>query len=107
MDTPTKSPRDYKLAIGFLAGTAVGAGLMLWLAPRAASELRDRMTNAAKDLRKRASDRYDDASARVSEAIDDLTRKGQAIRDDAADAVARGAREVERKATAAKSERVG
>lgn len=106
MDTPTKPPRDYKLAIGFLAGTAVGAGLILWLAPRTASELRERMTKAAKGLRKRTSDRYEDASARVSEAIDDLTRKGQAIRDDAADAVARSARDVERKAAAAKTDRV-
>ena len=36
----SKTPRDYKLAIGLLAGAAIGTGLMLWLAPRAASELR-------------------------------------------------------------------
>jgi gas vesicle protein len=104
MDTPTKPRRDHRLAIGFLVGTAVGAGLTLWLAPRAASELRDRATRAGQALRKRTSDRYQDASARVSEAIDELTRKGHAVRDEAADAVAKGAREVERRATAAKSE---
>jgi gas vesicle protein len=103
MATETRDPRDYRLAIGFLAGTAVGAGLMLWLAPRAASELRQRVTDSAKDLRQRASGRYEDASARVSAAIGVLTRKGQGVRDDVAGAVARGAHEVERYATAAKS----
>jgi hypothetical protein len=33
------------------------------------------------------------------------TRKGQAVRDDVAESVARGAREVERYATAAKTDR--
>jgi gas vesicle protein len=106
MDTQTREPRDYRLAIGFLVGTAVGAGLMMWLAPRAASELRQRVTDSAKNLGQRASERYRQASARVGETVDDLTRKGQDVRDDVAETVARGAREVERYATAAKSDRV-
>ncbi len=106
MDTQAREPRDYRLAIGFLAGTAVGAGLMMWLAPKAASELRQRVADSAKDLGQRASERYQQASTRVGEAVDDLTRKGQGVRDDVAGAVARGAHEVERYANAVKSDRV-
>jgi gas vesicle protein len=106
MDNPTKLRRDHKLAIGFLAGAAVGVGVMMWLAPRAVSELRQRVTDAARGIRKRTTDRYEEATAHVDEVMDELARKGQAIRDDAAETVARGAREVERRATAAKSDRV-
>jgi len=105
MNANTNDHRDYRLAIGFLAGTAVGVGLMMWLAPRAASELRDRVTKTAKNLGERASNRYQQASSRVGEAVEELTRKGKAVRDDVAGAVARGAHEVERLATAAKSDR--
>jgi len=65
--------RDCGFAIGLLTGAVVGAGLMLWLAPRAL------------------------------ETVGNLTRKGQAVRDDVADVVARSAHEVERFATAAKT----
>ncbi len=95
MENPTRTSRDHRLAVGFVAGAAVGAGLMMWLAPRATSELRQRVTGAVKGLRKRASDRYEDASAHVDE-----------VMDEAAEAVARGAREVERRAKAAKSDHV-
>ena len=104
--------RDYRFVVGLLTGTFVGAGLMMWLAPRTASELRRRVADSAKDLGSLASEQYQQASTRVGEAVDELTRKGQGVRDDVADAVARGAREVargahevERYATAAKSDR--
>ena len=74
--------RDYRFLIGLMAGTVVGAGLAMWLAPNAASELRARVANSAKALGKRASD----------------------IRDEVAGAVATGAQEVERFAKAAKAE---
>jgi gas vesicle protein len=106
MENPTTPRRDHKLAIGFLAGAAVGAGLVMWLAPRSASELRQRVTDRARDLRRRMADRYHEAGAHVDDVMDELTKKGQAIRDDTAEAVARGAREVERRAAAAKSDRV-
>jgi len=86
--------RSHGFAIGLLTGTFVGAGVALWLAPRMASELRERIADSAKGLRLRASEQYSD-----------LTRKGQDVRDDVADAVARGAHEVERYAIAAKSDR--
>ena len=106
MNAHAQEPRDSGLfLIGLLTGTFVGAGLAILLAPRLASELRERMTDSAKSLRKRAAEEYQHASTRVGETVDDLTRKGQAVRDDVADAVARGAQEVERYATAAKSGR--
>jgi hypothetical protein len=63
------------------------------------------MTDSARSLGQRASEQYQQASTRVGEAVDELTRKGQGVRDDVAEAVARGAHEVERYATAAKSDR--
>ena len=97
--------RDYGFVVGLLTGTVVGAGLMIWLAPRVAAEVRERMSDSTKDLGKRAAQQYDQASARVGEVVDEIARKGQGVRDDVADAVARGAHEVERYATAAKSRR--
>ena len=105
MDTQTQTSRDYRFMIGLLTGTFVGAGLAMWLAPKLRSELRERLTDSAKDLGQRASDQYQQASARVGEVVDDLTRKGQDVRDEVAGAVARSAREVERFATAVKSDR--
>jgi gas vesicle protein len=112
MNEFTQERRDYRLVIGLLTGTFVGAGLAIWFAPRLASELRERMADSARTLRQRAADQYEQASSRVGEVVDDLTRKGQGVRDDVADRVARGAhevargaREVERFATAAKSDR--
>jgi len=106
MNAHTHEHRDYGFVIGLVTGTFVGAGLMMWLAPRMASELRQRMTDSARSLGQRAAEQYQQASTRVGEAVDELARKGQGVRDDAADAVARGAHEVERYATAAKTERV-
>ena len=105
-EIPEQNHRDRGFAIGFLTGTAVGMGLVLWLAPRVASELHQRMSESAKDLGKRASERYRQAGSRAGAAVDDLTRKGRAVRDDVAEAVAHGAHEVERYAIAAKSNRL-
>jgi gas vesicle protein len=106
MTTDTQNRRDYSFLIGLLTGTFVGAGLAIWLAPRAASELRQRVTDSARALSNRASEGYQEVSTRVGEAVDDLTKKGQSVRDDVADAVVRGAHEVERVATAAKTDHV-
>jgi gas vesicle protein len=89
MSAYTQDPqnrRDHRFVIGLVAGTVVGAGLMMWLAPRTASELRGRLTDTAKNLGDR------------------LTRKGQGVRDRVADAVVRGAHEVARQATNAKTD---
>ncbi len=78
----------------------------MWLAPRAASELRTRVTDSARALRHRAASGYQQAGTRVEEVVDALTAKGQHVRDDVADAVARGADQVSRQATAMKTDRV-
>ena len=97
--------RDYGFLFGLMTGTFVGAGLAIWLVPRAASELRNRLTESLDDVGNRASDQLQQASARVGETVDQITRKGQGVRDDVAEAVARGAREVERYATVVQTER--
>jgi gas vesicle protein len=106
MNAPTQEYRGLGFVVGLLTGTFVGAGLMMWLAPRTASELRERVTDSAKRLGKRASEQYQEASTGVGDAVEELTRKGRVVRDDVADVVARGAHEVERYATAIKSDRV-
>ena len=105
MNANPQEQRDYGFVIGLLTGAVVGAGLAIWLAPLA-SELRENLTVKARTLRKRASEQYEQASAGVGDVVDGITRKGQDVRDDLVDAVARGAHEVERYATAAKSDRV-
>ena len=105
MNAHAREQGDYRFAIGLVMGAAVGVGLMIWLAPRVAAEVRQRMNDSAKSLRHQASEQYEQASTRVGEAVDELTRKGQGVRDDVADAVARGAHKVERYATAAMSDR--
>ena len=102
-DTPTQASRDHRFAIGLLVGTAIGAGLALWLAPRAADELRGRIQDSARNLGKRAADQYDQATSRVGDAVDELARTGQGVRDHVADTVARGAHQVEAFAKAAKT----
>jgi gas vesicle protein len=98
--------RDYAFGIGLLTGAIVGAGLAMWLVPRLRSELRERMTDSARSLGQRASEQYQHASTHLGDAVDELTRKGQGVRDDLAEAVVRGAHEVERYAVAANSDRV-
>jgi gas vesicle protein len=113
MNAPLQERRDYGFVIGLLTGTCVGAGLAMWLAPRLSAELRERMTDSARSLGQRASEQYQQASTRVGEVVGELTRKGQGVRDDVADVVARGAHEVargasevERHVRRAKSDRV-
>jgi hypothetical protein len=65
------------------------------------------LNDSAKGFADRASERYQQASGRVDNAVDQLTQKGQDVRDDVADRVARGAHNVERYATAAKTDRIG
>ena len=103
-NAPLQGHRPYGFGLGLFAGTFVGAGLLMWLAPRIGSELRQRAADSARSLGQRASEKYQQASTHAAEAIDELARKGQDARDDVADAVVRGAREVERVATAAKSD---
>jgi len=95
--------RDYGFVIGLLTGSVVGAGLALWFAPRLAAELRARVTDTAKHLGQRVSERYDDLSTRMTNAATEVTRQGRDARDAVAEAVAHGAHEVESFAKAAKT----
>jgi gas vesicle protein len=104
MESNSQQYRGIGFVFGLMAGTIVGAGITLWLAPRSTSELRDRATNSARALGKRASEGYDEASGRVGNAVDELARKGNRVRDDVAESVVRAAHEVERFAVAVKSD---
>lgn len=94
---------DYRFALGVLAGTVFGAGLMMMLAPRSAAEARRTVANSASALRDRAADQVGQASRRLKVAVDEVAAKGYGVRDDLADAVAHGAHEVERVAVAVKA----
>lgn len=113
------------LVLGLIAGSAIGAGLTMYFAPRLTSALRQRVSDSTTDLRNAASDGLQNLATRVAGVVDrvadvadDVTRRGQAVRDDVADAVGRsahqvgrgareivrGAREVEQFAMAAKTD---
>jgi len=79
--------------MGLLAGSAVGAGLAVYFAPRLREELRQRVIDSTDDLRNSARDGVADVVARGAHQV----RKG-------AYEVARGAREVEEFAKASKTE---
>ena len=101
--SPAQETRDYRFLMGLIAGAVLGAGLGMLFAPRAAVEFRGRLANSARSLGKTASDRYQQASARVNAAAKEDKGKGQAIRDNLAGAVVRGAQKVERYAAEAKT----
>lgn len=82
MDEETQRPRDHRFVIGLFAGAIAGVGLAMWLGPSVTRSTR-----------------------RIGQALDELVSRGQDVRDDVADSVARGAHQVERYATAAKSHR--
>jgi gas vesicle protein len=106
MNAQTPEHRDYGFVLGLLTGAVAGAGLVMWLVPRLGSELRERVTDSARSFGQRASEQYQQASSQVGEAAGELARKGRGARDDVAEAVARGARELERYAKSAKTDRV-
>ena len=96
MNEQATRTRDYRFAAGLAVGSIIGAGLAMWLAPRAAEEIKERAVGSAKRLGDAVSERYRDARLRVTGAVDGLTRKGQGVRDGVMDTVVHGAQEVER-----------
>lgn len=95
MNGQEEQGRDYRFLIGLAVGGLAGAGLAMWLAPRAAAEVKARAVNSAMNFGDAVSERYRDARRRVTETADGLSRKGQGLRDDACDTVVRAAQEVE------------
>ena len=86
--------RNYRFLAGLAMGGVVGAGLAIWLAPRAAG-IKARAADSAKILGDAVSERYRGARLRVTDTVDGLSRKGQGLRDNACDTVVRAAQEVE------------
>ena len=91
---------------GLVTGSAIGAALAIAYAPRVA-DLRRRVSATAAEFSDAAVQRYEDVTARVGDAVNTVTVKGQAVRDDVAEAVAGGARHVEQFAMAAKTAPAG
>lgn len=102
--SPAPETRDHRFLMGLISGAALGVGLGMLLAPRAAMEVRDRLAGTAKSLGRTASERYQQASARVGAAAKEVTTRGQAVRDSLAETVVRGAQTVERYTTDAKTD---
>jgi gas vesicle protein len=94
MSIESHDRRDYRFLIGVITGAFAGAGLAMWLVPRAGAELRERVADSAKGLGDRASEGYNEVSARVGDAVEDLTKKSHGLRDEMADAVLRRAKDV-------------
>jgi gas vesicle protein len=102
-DVRGTSERTYGFVTGLIAGSAIGLGLGMLFAPRAVLDLRTRAAGSAKNLGKAASDRCHEAGTRIGAVVNAMTRKGQDLRADVADAVVRGAQNVEQDATNAKT----
>ena len=95
--------RNHTFVMGLIAGGALGAGLALAFAPRLVSELRQRVTASTTQFTHAAARGYQEASTRLAGVVDGVTASGQAVRDGVAEAVGRGARDVEQLAMASKS----
>ncbi len=74
MTSYTQSHPPYGFAIGLATGTLVGVGLAIWLSPRSASPLRERLTRSVRRIGQRTSDEYEQASSRVGEAFEAFTQ---------------------------------
>jgi gas vesicle protein len=75
--------------MGLLAGTVLGAGLGMLLAPKAGSELRGAIGEQARNIGSKASEQY----RRASESATGWAEKGREFVGQAREAVARGAEE--------------
>jgi hypothetical protein len=98
----TGGTRHASTVIGLVAGTVIGVGIGLWLAPRV-SALRQWVDDSARELATRAAERYEQAGSRVAAAVDAVAGSAQDVRDGVAEGVAQGAHQVERIAIAIKS----
>ncbi len=113
MNDQANQAHDFRFLAGLVMGSVVGAGLAMWMAPRARGEIRARAVDSAKQVGDAVAEGYQGAKLRVADAVEGLTRKGQKVRDGVCDKVVRGAqnvergaREVQRYATDAKTDTV-
>ena len=100
----TARPRHdaYGFFLGFMVGGIAGAGAAILFAPRLAAQLRQRVVDSATEMGDAATRRYREVSAHGSEPMAGFTASAEAVRDDVADAVSQGAREVEQFARGSK-----
>ncbi|OFW13454.1 MAG: hypothetical protein A3F70_11250 [Acidobacteria bacterium RIFCSPLOWO2_12_FULL_67_14] len=75
--------------MGLLAGTVLGAGLGILLAPKAGADLRGQLGEQARNVGSKASEQY----RRASETASGWAERGRDMVNQARDAVARGAEE--------------
>jgi gas vesicle protein len=75
--------------MGLIAGTVLGAGLGMLLAPKAGSELRGAIGSQARNIGNKASEQY----RRASESASGWAEKGREFVNQARDAVSRSAEE--------------
>jgi gas vesicle protein len=99
MHTRSEDGGNNSFLMGLITGSVIGAGLVIAFAP----DLRKRLKTSGADLRDAASDGYQEAGARIAGVVDDVVARGQAIRDNVAEAVGRGAREGDNVAMASKT----
>jgi gas vesicle protein len=76
--------------MGLLAGTVLGAGLGMLLAPKSGSDLRGQIGEQARTISNKASEQY----RRASETAGEWAERGRDMMNQARNAVARGAEEV-------------
>lgn len=69
MTKDTQHRHNHAFWIGLLAGTGIGAGLVISLLPRARQELHERVNDSASNLRTLASEQYRKAGTRVEETV--------------------------------------
>lgn len=98
MNAQIPHSRDYGFLIGLLTGACVGVGLTMWLAPASTGEVRDRVAASAGEVRDRVA-----ASARRM--AEEMKGRSDDFRDHVADAVTRGAHDVEQFAAVVKTDR--
>ena len=95
MKGPEDAGGDYRLLTGLALGGIVGAGLTMWLAPKAAAEIKARALDSARTIGHAASERYRDARLRLADTVGGIARQGKGLRNQAFDGVVRAAQGVE------------
>lgn len=78
--------RGGEFMFGLLCGAAVGAAIGLLFAPKSGAELRTQIADSADKLRRRAGEKYDQASQAVNEVVDrgkEAVRRGREKFDEA------------------------
>ena len=98
-----RSQRDARgFMLGFMVGGIAGAGAAILFASRPGAELRQRVVDSATGMGEAATERYQQVTTRGSKMIAELTDRADAVRNDVADAVSRGAQKVDQCATDSK-----